>query len=420
MKRKSVLLIITGSIAAYKSLDVIRRLRERNIDVRCVLTKGGAEFITPLSVASLSGNPVYGDLFSLKDETEMGHIRLSREADLILVAPASADFIAKMVSGKADDLASAAVLAADKTVLLAPAMNSKMWENPATQRNLAQLRKDGVRIIAPAEGDLACGEVGSGRLADTDAIVAEVVDTLKPDDSLVGLKVLITSGPTHEPIDPVRYIGNHSSGKQGHAIAEALLARGAQVRLVSGPVTSTAPEGAEVTHVETALQMLDATLEALPADVVICAAAVADWRPKQTQTRKIKKRANDSAPTLALETNPDILRTVATLKKQRPRLVIGFAAETEDLKKNAEAKLKRKGCDWLIANEVAGGKVFGKDETSALFLDGKKTEKWDDVSKKQLAERLADKIAALFPRHPGAGRDLTTPAKPDKIHTLKK
>jgi phosphopantothenoylcysteine decarboxylase/phosphopantothenate--cysteine ligase len=390
---KSILLIVTGSIAAYKSLDVIRRLRERDINVTCILTTGGAEFVTPLSLASLSGNPVYGDLFSLKDETEMGHIRLSREADLIAVVPASADILAKMAAGNADDLA--------------PAMNERMWEHPATKRNLAQLIEDGVELIAPDAGALACGEVGQGRLAEVETIAAAIAARLKGGGKFSGLSALVTSGPTFESIDPVRFIGNRSSGKQGHAIAAALASKGVKVTLISGPVSEPDPQGVEVVHVESAEQMLAACKRALPADIAVCAAAVSDWRAKKPLDHKLKKRANASPPEIELAFNPDILATLAVPGKQRPRLVVGFAAETESVVKNATAKRKEKGCDWIVANDVSGGKVFGADATHAFFITPQAMEEWKNLSKRELAEKLVEKIMLFF----DAGKTFTLPRR---------
>jgi phosphopantothenoylcysteine decarboxylase/phosphopantothenate--cysteine ligase len=393
---KSVLLIVTGSIAAYKTLDVIRRLRERGVAVTCILTKGGAEFVTPLSLASLSGNPVYSDLFSLKDETEMGHIRLSRENDLVAVIPASADMIAKMVAGRADDLGSTTLLATDKPVLVAPAMNARMWEHPATQRNIAQLTQDGVHIIAPDSGSLACGEIGSGRLAEIDHIVADIMTRLEGEKPLKGLSALVTSGPTYEPIDPVRFIGNRSSGKQGHAIAAALANAGVNVTLISGPTHEPAPENVKLVRIQTAEEMLAACKSVLPVDVAICTAAVSDWRAKNPLDHKLKKRANQTPPEIELMFNPDILATLGNVKQKRPSLVIGFAAETENVKKNAEEKRKSKGCDWIVANDVSGGQVFGSDNTSALFITAQSSEAWTNISKQALATQLVEKIVKHF------------------------
>lgn len=393
---KSVLIVITGSIAAYKTLDVIRRLRDHGVMVTCILTKGGAEFVTPLSVASLSGETVYSDLFSLKDEHEMGHIRLSRENDLVAVIPASADIIAKMANGLTDDLATATLLATDKPVVIAPAMNNRMWDNPATKRNIAQLQKDGIQIIEPASGNLACGETGEGKLADVETIVAHILKNLDGDKPLAGLSAIVTSGPTYEPIDPVRFIGNRSSGKQGNTIAKALHEAGAKVTLISGPACVHLPKGPEIARVQTAEEMLAACKSALPADIAIFCAAVSDWHVKSPFKQKLKKRANESAPSIDLVMNPDILHTISNMKRGRPKLVVGFAAETESLEKNASEKLKNKGCNWIIANDVSKGQVFGLDETSALYLTGTAKEKWNSISKHELADRLISKIVKYF------------------------
>lgn len=390
-----LLLIVSGSIAAYKTPDLIRRLREHEVEVTCVLTSGGAQFVTPLALASVSGNPVYSELFSLKDETEMGHIRLSRENDLVAVVPASADIMARMVAGRADDLAATVLLATDKPVIIAPAMNVQMWHHPATQRNVEQLRSDGIEVIEPAEGELACGEIGRGRLEDLDVIANKILARLKGDLPLKGRSAIVTSGPTYEPLDPVRFIGNRSSGKQGHAIAAALAAAGADVTLVAGPVALADPKGVNVVHVETAQQMLAASEKALPADIAICAAAVADWKAKNVATHKLKKRANASPPSFELEANPDILRMLSTNKK-RPALVVGFAAETESLVNNATAKRKSKGCDWIVANDVAGGKVFEQESTSATLITEQGLTHWEDISKQELASKLCARIIEFF------------------------
>ena len=419
--KKSVLLIISGSIAAYKSLDLIRRLRERDIDVRCILTKGGEKFITPLSVASLSGNPVYEELFSLKDETEMGHIRLTRDADLIVVAPASADLIAKMANGFADDLASAALLASNKPILVAPAMNTQMWQHPATKRNIAQLAKDGCQFVEPGAGMLACGEVGAGRMAEVETILETILKTLSlpgrgqgegsihaatnphPDplpgrerEKLSGIKALVTSGPTHEAIDPVRFIANRSSGKQGHAIAIALAKHGADVTLVTGPTALPDPQGVTVKHVTSADEMLKACETSLPAQLAVCAAAVADWRISQPSARKLKKTNAGEVPELHFIENPDILAYLSTHKTQRPKLVIGFAAETENVRENAAKKLKSKGCDWIVANDVSGNKAFNADENEVMLLSGKNAEEWPLLSKDAIAEKLVEQIIREF------------------------
>jgi phosphopantothenoylcysteine decarboxylase / phosphopantothenate---cysteine ligase len=394
---KRILLIIAGGIAAYKSLELIRRLRERGAAVRCVLTRAGAKFITPLAVASLSGEKVFTNLFSLTDEAEMGHIRLSREADLVVVAPATADLIAKMAHGLADDLASTALLATDKPVLIAPAMNPEMWQRPATRRNVAQLRADGVHQIGPAPGDMACGETGVGRMAEPDEIVAAISELLTPAAlPLAGVRALVTSGPTVEAIDPVRFIANRSSGKQGHAIAAALAAAGAEVVLVSGPVHEPDPAGVSVVRVESATAMLAACQAALPVAVAVCAAAVADWRVAEPQAQKLKKRADGAPPTLVLAENPDILKTLARPGPARPALVIGFAAETENLEANARRKLAAKGCDWIVANDVSReqGTFGGVSNAVKLVGADAELETWPKLSKAEVAVRLVARIAA--------------------------
>lgn len=401
---KSVLIVVSGSIAAYKSLDVIRRLGEQGVSVTCVLSQGGAQFITPLSLASISGNPVYNDLFSLKDEAEMGHIRLSREHDLVAVVPASANIIASMVQGRSDDLATAVLLASNKPILVAPAMNTQMWNNPATQRNLAQLHKDGVEIIEPGVGMLACGETGQGRLAEVDIIVAAIMEKLGGKLPLKGMHALVTSGPTHEPIDPVRFIGNRSSGKQGHAIAASLAAAGAKVTLVTGPVSEPDPAGVKVVHVQTAEEMLAACTKTLPADVAICAAAVSDWRAAKTFSHKIKKRDNTTPPKIELSANPDILRSIAASGKNRPALVVGFAAETENVKKYATEKRLAKGCDWIVANNVANGAVFGQETTSVMLITQQATENWDNLSKRDVAAKLTERIIQFFTHEGSDGK----------------
>jgi len=389
---KRVLLVISGGIAAYKSLELIRRLRERGVSVRAILTKGGTAFVTPLSVAALSENKVYQDLFSLTDESEMGHIRLSREADLVVVAPASADLIAKMAQGLADDLASTALLATDKPVLIAPAMNTMMWTHGATQANVATLNERGIRQIGPEAGDLACGEVGSGRMAEPMEILAAIESYFGAAAPLSGRRAIVTSGPTFEAIDPVRFIGNRSSGKQGHAIAAALARRGAATLLVSGPTSEPDPAGVEVKRIESAEQMLAACRSALPADIAVCAAAVADWRPAKTADQKIKKAASDPAP-ITLLRNPDILATLAAAGNERPRLVVGFAAETENLIANARKKLAAKGCDLIVANDVsADSGTFGGSENTVHLVAQDGVESWPRLSKQDVAERLVDTI----------------------------
>jgi phosphopantothenoylcysteine decarboxylase/phosphopantothenate--cysteine ligase len=399
-----ILLIIAGGIAAYKSLEVIRRLREQGIGARCILTAAGAEFVTPLSVASLCGERVFTDLFSWSDEAEMGHIQLSREADLVVVAPATADLIAKMAHGLADDLASTALLATDKPVLIAPAMNPMMWDHAATRRNVAQVQVDGVRLVGPNPGDMACGEIGIGRMAEPEQIVAAIRDLLAPAAAVLrGTSALVTSGPTIEAIDPVRFLANRSSGKQGHAIALALARAGAEVTLVSGPVPEDDPAGVRVVRVESAREMLEACLGALPVDVAICAAAVADWRVAEVRESKIKKAPGGSPPTLVLAENPDILQALSRAE-QRPRLVIGFAAETEDLVKNARRKLAAKGCDWIVANDVstAQGTFGGAFNTVQLIRSDAETEVWPRLAKVEVAARLVARIAAYLERAPVA------------------
>lgn len=391
---KRILLIVSGGIAAYKSLELIRRGRERGYAFRVILTKGGAEFVTPLSFASLSGDKVYQELFSLTDEAEMGHIRLSREADLVVVAPASADLMAKMAHGRADDLASTTLLATDKPVLIAPAMNVMMWANPATQANLALLKARGIHVVGPGSGDLACGEEGSGRLSEPAEILDAMDKLLKIERVLAGVKALVTSGPTHEPIDPVRYIANRSSGKQGHAIAAALAELGAETILVAGPTREPDPAGVAMRHVETAAEMLAACENALPVDVAICAAAVADWRPAQRGNQKIKKTGG-AAPALELTANPDILATLAQSKTARPRLVVGFAAETEKVVSHAQEKLKKKGCDWILANDVSEASgIFGGDSNVIHFITAAGVEDWPSLSKTEVARRLAQRVAS--------------------------
>jgi phosphopantothenoylcysteine decarboxylase/phosphopantothenate--cysteine ligase len=390
---RRVLLVMAGGIAAYKALDLIRRLRERGAAVRCIMTKGAQEFVTPLAAASLSEDRVYTDLFSLTDESEMGHIRLSREADLIVVAPATADLLAKMAAGLADDLASTCLLATDKKVLVAPSMNVMMWGHAATQANMALLERRGIHRVGPDAGDLACGETGSGRMAEPLAIVAAIEGLLGGAGKLAGFRALVTSGPTWEAIDPVRYIANRSSGKQGYAIAAALAEAGAAVTLVSGPSHEQVPPGVAVIRVETAEEMLAASLSALPADIAICAAAVADWRVAPLPA-KLKKRGGEP-PLLSLIENPDILATLAAVPN-RPRLVIGFAAETENVLENAAAKRRRKGCDWILANDVsAGTNAFGGDRNTLHLLTGhaEAPETWADLTKRDLARALVQRIA---------------------------
>ena len=389
---KRILLIIGGGISAYKSLDLIRKLRERGAAVTPVLTGAATEFVTPLSVAALSGSKVYGELFDLTDEAEMGHIQLSRFADLVVVAPATANLMAKMAHGFANDLASTLMLATDTPVLVAPAMNVRMWDHATTQRNIATLADDGVAFVGPNEGDMACGEFGLGRMAEPLEIVAAVEAELL-DGPLKGKRVLITSGPTHEPIDPVRYIANRSSGAQGTAIANALSALGADVVFVTGPANVAPPSGVEVIAVQTAQQMLEAVQTALPADVAIFAAAVADWRVEGASDRKLKK-TKDGLPTLTFAENPDILAHVSQLKTGRPALVVGFAAETNDVEANATAKLKRKECDWIVANDVSPETgIMGGSENNVAIISQAGVDEWPRMSKDMVSRKLAQRVA---------------------------
>jgi phosphopantothenoylcysteine decarboxylase/phosphopantothenate--cysteine ligase len=416
---RSVLLIIGGGIAAYKVLELIRRLKDRGIASRCILTKAGEQFVTPLSVSSLAGERCFTDLFSLTDEADIGHIQLSRSTDLIVVAPATADLIAKMANGLADDLASTALLATDKRVLIAPAMNPRMWSHPATRRNMAQLEKDGILVVGPNTGAMAeRGESGPGRMAEPPEILAAIELALAGEKpaaqraigyvgrlsggqagALAGRHVLITSGPTHEPIDPVRYIANRSSGKQGHAIAAAAAAAGARVTLVSGPVNLPDPVGVETVHVESAREMLAAVETALPADIAIFAAAVADWRVADAAPDKLKKDGKALAP-LSLVENPDILATIAQMRSGRPPLVVGFAAETRDVIDHARAKLARKGCDLIVANDVGGTGVMGGDANTVHLVTGAGVETWPTLPKDEVAARLIAHVAGLAPARP--------------------
>jgi phosphopantothenoylcysteine decarboxylase/phosphopantothenate--cysteine ligase len=399
VQNKRILLIVGGGIAAYKSLDLVRRLKERGASVRAILTSGGAEFVTPLSLSVLTEEKAFTDLFDLKDEAEIGHIRLSREADLIVVAPATADLLAKMAHGLASDLATAVLLATDKRVLAAPAMNVRMWQHPATLRNMATLRADGILFVGPDEGEMACGEYGPGRMAEPAAILDSIERLLGAKAELLagplnGRRVLITSGPTHEPIDPVRYLANRSSGKQGHALARAAASLGAEVTLVSGPVTLADPQGVRVVRVETAHEMLAAALAALPTDIAICAAAVADWRAADEAPQKLKKEREGGEAKLVLAQNPDILATIARPGAKRPRLVIGFAAETENLIENAAAKRRTKGADWIVANDVwPGTGAMGGDNTQIHLITGTDVEDWPPMSKDEMAARLLARAA---------------------------
>lgn len=396
---RRVLLIVTGGIAAYKALELVRLLRRGGIGVASVLTEGGAQFVTPLSLQALTEEKVYSSLWSLTDESEMGHIQLSRAADLLVVAPASANILAKMAAGLTDDLASTVLLATDKPVLVAPAMNVRMWTHPATVATMATLRGRGVHVVGPEEGAMACNEYGFGRLSEPAAILAAIQGLLGPADAtgvgpMAGRHALVTSGPTHEPIDPVRYIANRSSGRQGHAVAAALAGLGARVTLVTGPVSVPDPPGATVRRVETAAQMLAACMAALPADVAVCAAAVADWHVAASSNTKIKKVPGAPPPSLALVPNPDILAALAAAGPGRPRLVVGFAAETDDVLDHAQAKRARKGCDWIVANDVRPETgVMGGDLNEVHLVTAAGVEAWPRLPKSEVAGRLARRIA---------------------------
>jgi phosphopantothenoylcysteine decarboxylase/phosphopantothenate--cysteine ligase len=389
-----ILLILAGSVAAYKALELARLLRKDGAAVTGLLTDAGARFVTPHALAAITGARVFGDLWSLEDETHAGHIRLAREHDLIVVAPASADLVAKMALGLADDLASTVLLATTRPILLAPAMNPTMWTHPATQAHIAALRARGVTIVGPAEGEMAEPETGPGRLVEPPELLAAIRAALAA-GPLAGRHALVTSGPTHEAIDPVRYLANRSSGRQGHAIAAALAALGARVTLVSGPVQIADPPGVTVRRVERAREMLAACEAALPADIAVCAAAVADWRPAQDQEQKIKKVPGAAPPPLALAENPDILAILARPGLRRPTLVVGFAAETTDVVPNAEAKRTRKGCDWIVANDVSGD-VMGGTENAVHIVTAEGVEDWPRMTKDEVARRLAARIAAVF------------------------
>ena len=397
MRGKSVLLIIGGGIAAYKSLELIRRLGERGVHTRAILTKAGAEFVTPLSVSALSNGHVYSDLFSLTDEAGMGHIQLSRAADLVVVAPATADLMAKLAGGHANDLASTALLATDKKILMAPAMNVRMWESPSVRRNRQALEKDGVLFVGPNDGEMACGEFGPGRMAEPLEIVAAIEAALRTaSGALDGFRALVTAGPTQEPLDPVRFLANRSSGKQGYAVAEALARAGAETILVSGPVGIAAPQGVKVLKVTTAREMLAACESVLPADIAVMTAAVADWRPDISANSKIKKNTDRVVPLLKLVENPDILATLAA-HKNRPRLLVGFAAETEDVVAHAAAKRLRKSADWIVANDVSanefGESVMGGDRNKVHLITGESSEDWPDMTKAEVGARLVARIA---------------------------
>ena len=404
---KSILLIVSGGIAAYKSAELIRQLRQLGAHVRCILTNAGSQFITPLTLASLSAEKVYTDLFSLTDESDMGHIKLGRETDLILVAPATANIIARMASGIADDLATTTILASEKPILIAPAMNKVMWDNPSTQRNISYLQNDSVNIIGPDQGDLACGEVGHGRMAAAEDIIKKINLILEVKKPLAGLRALVTSGPTHEPLDPVRYISNNSSGKQGHAIAVAAASFGADVTLISGPTALKAPEGVSTINVKTAEEMLNACISKLPVDFAICCAAVADWRPAKVADQKIKKSPSDgnnnSTLSIKMLENQDILgRLAQSPLGKRPKLLVGFAAETNNVIEEASKKLTQKKCDWIVANDVSKeADTFGSDNNKVTILkvDGSgvvQHDSWPKSTKVEIAEQLIKNISMTF------------------------
>ena len=394
MSEKRILLIVGGGIAAYKALELTRLLRKAGVGVRPILTQAGAQFVTPLSLAALSEDKVYSELFSLTDEAEMGHIELSRSADLVVVVPATADLMAKAANGHANDLASTTLLATDKPVLMAPAMNVRMWEHAATRRNLATLKGDGVLFVGPDEGAMACGEFGFGRMAEPAVIFEAIMAALTGPAArpLAGKRAIVTAGPTAEPIDPVRLLTNRSSGKQGFAIAKALADLGAEVTLVAGPVSVPTPVGVTRVDVETARQMLAACEAALPADIAVCVAAVSDWRPETAAGTKMKKGA-DGPPTISLVENPDILATLSQAGARRPKLVVGFAAETNDVETYAQAKLARKGCDWIVANDVSIAGTMGGDDNAVAIVSGKGIERWDRVAKTEVARKLAARMA---------------------------
>ena len=397
MSDRRVLLIVGGGIAAYKCLELVRLLRGQGIAVRPVLTQAGAQFVTPLSLAALCEDKVHPDLFSLTDEAEMGHIRLSRSADLIVVAPATADLMARAAAGLANDLATTLLLATDTPVMMVPTMNVRMWTHPATQRNVKILQSDGVRLVGPEVGDMACGETGPGRMAEPAAICTAIVEALSgsPEQPLAGRRALVTAGPTAEPVDPVRVLTNRSSGKQGFAIAGALAALGAEVTLVAGPVAEPTPAGVRRVDVETAREMLAACEAALPADIAVCVAAVADWRPAEIAAGKTKKVAGAPPPEIRLVENPDILATLSR-SPGRPTLVIGFAAETETVEDHARAKLARKGCDWIVANDVSRPGVMGGTENTVSIVTREGIERWEEAPKAEVARRLASRIAAAL------------------------
>ena len=395
LEGKKILLIISGGIAAYKSLELIRLIRQEGASVRCILTKAATQFVTPLSIAALTREKVYCDLFSLTDESEMGHIQLSRDADLLVVCPATANILARMAHGICDDLATTALLATDKPVMTVPAMNVKMWQSPATSANTKLLRARGVILLGPIDGDMACGEFGPGRMVEPEFILSAICEHFKETALLSGKRALVTSGPTFEAIDPVRYLGNRSSGKQGHAIASEISRLGAETILVTGPTALEAPYGVSVVRVETACEMYQACKAALPADIAICAAAVADWRPEKINAKKIKKSGDP--PAISMIENPDILGFLGNTKLDRPSLVIGFAAETGEVLEKAQKKINKKNCDWLLANDVSlGTNVFGGETNTIHFISKAGAESWPKMTKKEVAKRLVLRISDHF------------------------
>ena len=393
LREKRILLVVTGGIAAFKSLDLVRQIRSAGGKVRTILTQSASEFVTPLSLQALTEDKVYSDIFSLTDESEMGHIQLSRKADLIVVAPATANFMAKMRAGISDDLASTVVLATDKPIIVAPAMNVRMWDKVATQENISVLKDRGVQFVGPNDGEMACGEYGLGRMSEPSEIINAIQLVLRPNRPLRGKTALVTAGPTWEPIDPVRFIANRSSGKQGYAIAEELAAAGAETTLVTGPTNLTRPRGMRVLEIETADEMLTRCIECLPANIAVCSAAVADWKVADKSNQKIKKRSKTGQEAIRLKQNPDILKTISNADNNRPDLVIGFAAETEDILSNGIRKLKEKSCDWILANDVgAGTQTFGGDSNAIQFISKDEPEAWPVMKKREVAHNLVKKI----------------------------
>ena len=393
LREKRILLVVTGGIAAFKSLDLVRQIRSAGGKVRTILTQSASEFVTPLSLQALTEDKVYSDIFSLTDESEMGHIQLSRKADLIVVAPATANFMAKMRAGISDDLASTVVLATDKPIIVAPAMNVRMWDKAATQENISVLKDRGIQFVGPNDGEMACGEYGLGRMSEPSEIIDAIQLALRPNRPLHGKSALVTAGPTWEPIDPVRFIANRSSGKQGYAIAEELAAAGAETTLVTGPTNLTRPRGVRVLEIETADEMLARCIECLPANIAVCSAAVADWKVADKSDQKIKKRSRTGQEAIRLKQNPDILKMISNAGNNRPDLVIGFAAETEDILSNGIRKLKEKSCDWILANDVgAGTQTFGGDSNAIHFISKGEPEAWPVMKKREVAHNLVKKI----------------------------